>query len=167
MVLARAVDEGLPGAAPRVVTCVATASVLTEAIDEVRGLAVGIEPSRHEIARTHPAAVGPLAERDASAGSPRCRGYEFHSLERLLDALRRQGPSVGERVQQHRGEIAIDDRHAVLRTSPVARRVLVEELLSDEVAFVVLVEAGPAHDGVPDDRIDPRVLERGPHEARR
>ena len=40
----------------------AIASVLTEAIDEMRVDAVGIEPPGHEVAGAHPGSVGPLPE---------------------------------------------------------------------------------------------------------
>ena len=50
---------------------------------------------------------------------------------------------------------------------PYAACVLVEEALADEVALVVLVDAGPSDDRVPHDRVDPRVLERRAHEAGR
>ena len=50
---------------------------------------------------------------------------------------------------------------------PYARLEPVEELLTDLVRLVVLVEADPADHGVPHDLVDPRVLERGAHEPGR
>ena len=62
----------------------------------------------------------------------------------------------------------VDHGHAELRaTAVVLRRVAVKEILSDRIALVVLIDPDPAHERVPHDRVDPRVLERGGGEARR
>src|SRR6202012_2274704 len=51
--------------------------------------------------------------------------------------------------------------HTPFRTAPVCLAVLVEEILADHVALVVLVDPGPARERVPHDRVEPGVLEGG------
>src|SRR5262249_5033855 len=122
--------DGRSGVAPATVSgrsssCV-TASVLTEAVDEVRGRAVRIEPACDEVPRTHPPAPGPLPERQSGARGAGCRGHHLHPFERFLDAAGRQRMCVGERVQQHGREVTVHDWDAVLGPAPVRRLVLVE-----------------------------------------
>ena len=70
-------------------------------------------------------------------------------------------------MEQDRCQVPVDDWNAVLRTPAVAFGVAVDELLADRVPLVELVQTDPSDDCVPDDRVDPCVLERRPHEPRR
>ncbi len=54
-------------------------------------------------------------------GAPLAAGQHLHPLQRLLHARGRQRVRVGERVQQHGGEVAVHHRHAVLRAATVRR----------------------------------------------
>src|SRR5262249_48986325 len=83
----RAFGGGMTASVGGRTACVVIASVLTEAIDEGRSRTVGVEPARDQVPGTHPTAMHPLAERDTRAGRARCSGNEFHSLERVSNAL--------------------------------------------------------------------------------
>ena len=74
---------------------------------------------------------------------------------------------IGKGVEQHGGDVAVHYRNAVLRTPPEPRLEPIEELLTETVGWVVLVDAGPAEDGVPHHWVEPRVLERGAQIPRR
>jgi hypothetical protein len=52
--------------------------------------------------------------------------------------------SLCEGVEQDRGEIAIDHRHAVLGAAAIGLLEFVEECLAYGIAFVVLVNADPS-----------------------
>src|SRR6476469_524616 len=114
-----------------------------EATDQAGRHAVGVELARHQVARAHPAPPGPLAEREVGPRGARRRRHHLHPLERLLDATGRQGMGVGERVEEHGGEVAVHHRRAVLRATTGRGFEAVEELLPHRVALVVLVEASP------------------------
>src|SRR6478609_9697696 len=101
-----------------------------EAADQAGGGAVGIELAGHQVARTHPAPTRPLPEREVGAGRAGCRRHHLHPLERLLHTAGRQRVGVGERVQEHGGEVAIDHGRAVLRTTTGLGLEPVEELLA-------------------------------------
>src|SRR5262249_20986514 len=131
------------------------------------GLAVGIELASDEIPRAYPTAVVPLPERKPGAGCAGSGREHLDSLERFLDAARRQWMRVGKGVKEDGGEIAVDDRHAVFRSSAVTLLEPVEEVLAEPVARVVLVDADPSDDRVPHDRVDPRVLKCRAEEAGR
>src|SRR5205823_7304634 len=58
------------GAPPRAAAGLRAPSDVAEAFDQTGGVAVRVELSGHQIAGTHPASAGPLAERDAGARPP-------------------------------------------------------------------------------------------------
>ena len=74
---------------------------------------------------------------------------------------------VGEGPEQRVRDVEVHDRDAVLGATPVGLVELVEQALTDRVRLVVLVDAGPSQHGLPEQVVEPRVLERGAHEARR
>src|SRR5262249_51696662 len=90
-----------------------------------------------------------------------------HPLEGFLHTARTQRTGVCEGAEEHGGDVPIHDGQAVLRAPTVGRVVLVQEALAEEVALVVLAEAGPSQERSPQHRVDRRVLEGRTREARR
>src|SRR3954466_7925903 len=133
-------------------------SFLTKSVDKMRVDAIRIEPAGHEIAGSHPGASSPVAERHPGTGRTRGGGHHLHPLECLLDAAGAQRMSVGEGTQQRIRDVVVDDRHAIFRAAAVLRFVHIEKALADGVAFVVLVDAGPSHEGVTENICDPSVI---------
>ena len=122
-------------------------------------------------ATRYPAPIQPrrvhLPNESRVPGAPEAAGHHLHPLQRFLHAARAQRVRIGERVEHHGRDVAVAHRDAVLGPSTVRRLEAVEELLTDGVALVVLVEADPSEDRLPHHVIDPRVLERGAHVPRR
>src|SRR5262245_41510194 len=86
------------------VCCVAIVVVLTKAGDEMGVDPVRIEPASHEVAGAHPGPAGPLPERDPRTGCAGGSWKHLHALERFLHSTWAQRMSVGEGVQQRRGD---------------------------------------------------------------
>ena len=74
---------------------------------------------------------------------------------------------IGEGVQQRDGKVTVHQRQDPIGPPPVGGLELVEECLTDGIGLVVLVDAGPAHHRLPQDLVEPGVLEGGAHKAGR
>jgi hypothetical protein len=68
---------------------------------------------------------------------------------------------VGQRLQECVRDVEVHDGNAVLGAAAVDLVELVEKLLADRVGFVVLVDSRPAQHCLPQQFVEPRVLERG------
>src|SRR5262249_61205668 len=100
----------MEGCERRVVVALAMASLPTEAVDEMRVDAIGIEPSGHEIASAHPGSVAPVSQTQHGPGCAGGGGQHLHPLERFLDAARAQRTGIGEGAKEHGGDVPIHYR---------------------------------------------------------
>src|SRR5258707_13501926 len=63
---------------------ISSSPFFSEAVDEVRVDAVGVQGASHQVAGTHPGAASPLAERHSGPGGAGGVGHHLNPLQRAL-----------------------------------------------------------------------------------
>src|SRR4051812_4890674 len=135
--------------ADETVSLVATGLLLTKPVDEMRVDAVGVQFSGHQVSGAHPRATRPFAQGDTGSRGARGGGQHLDALQCLFDAAWAQRVGIGECAHQGGGDVPVHDCHTERgATAAVLLGIAIEEVLTDRVALVVLIDADPAHERV-------------------